>query len=477
MLGEAGIAHLVHAPRSATRTAVVVEGADRAAVARLLSRRGDLRLAKVADGPVGPLIDPDSPSAAALLREAQVLGVVGPAEFVPDHVVERLKYAVEIEFWSRDSAGHLRPHRVAGAQSILDDLVPDRSVGLSSLGRFHDPTDPDQARDLFPTRSELLTPPITACDLPIDAVYTWVDGRDPAWVARRDAHHDPAGTRHPEAASAARYLSRDELRYSIRSILAYAPWVRRIHVLTDSQRPAWLPQDTDRVRVVDHREVFAHPQVLPVFNSHAIESQLHRVPDLVNHFLYFNDDVLLGSPVQPEDFVSAVGHSAIHLSKLGVPVTRFPDLENPIWAAYRNVRRLIEQDFGRVPTSVTWHVPHSLRVDVLEEMAQRYAEPWRRTEASRFRDDGDLSPTSNFYQYFAWFTGRAFLGQLTYSYLNLAAAGVRQRLDRLAAMRAHQVLCLNDSDAQAEEESALDAAVGGFLRAYLPLPGPHESPA
>lgn len=56
---------------------------------------------------------------------------------------------------------------------------------------------------------------------PIDVVYTWVDGNDPAWQHRRAAFGH-AGY-HTESANAARYISRDELRYSLRALEQNAP--------------------------------------------------------------------------------------------------------------------------------------------------------------------------------------------------------------------------------------------------------------
>ena len=52
---------------------------------------------------------------------------------------------------------------------------------------------------------------------PIDAVYTWVDGSDPAWQEKKRATLEALGedaVRLDETAtSEVRYRSRDELRY------------------------------------------------------------------------------------------------------------------------------------------------------------------------------------------------------------------------------------------------------------------------
>src|SRR5699024_8077629 len=122
---------------------------------------------------------------------------------------------------------------------------------------------------------------------PIDAVYTWVDGSDPQWLQRKadntgDSDLEPV----VRAANDARYASRDELKYSLRSLEMYANWIRHIYIVTDQQIPPWLDLSHPKITIVDHKEIFADTSVLPVFNSRAIESQLHNIPGLSEHYLY-----------------------------------------------------------------------------------------------------------------------------------------------------------------------------------------------
>src|SRR5690606_22555529 len=73
---------------------------------------------------------------------------------------------------------------------------------------------------------------------PIDVVYTWVDGNDRAWNEKRLARAAEQGINlHRVANSQARYINRDELCYSLRSLYYYAPWIRNIYLVTDDQVP------------------------------------------------------------------------------------------------------------------------------------------------------------------------------------------------------------------------------------------------
>ena len=131
-----------------------------------------------------------------------------------------------------------------------------------------------------------------------DVVYTWVDGNDPAWKSLFRAYCDSRDqSESQEGLGATRFQQHDELRYSLRSIEAYAPWVSRIYLVTNGQVPNWLDTHNDRLVLVNHDEIFTNKSDLPTCNSYAIEFNLHRIRGLSDRFVYFNDDMFLGRTV------------------------------------------------------------------------------------------------------------------------------------------------------------------------------------
>lgn len=138
----------------------------------------------------------------------------------------------------------------------------------------------------------------------IDAVITWVDGNDPAHRDKLNRYLDSLGIARPESAAPTRFNQCGELAYCIRSIRRFAPWIKTIYVVTDNQRPALFDDLADgEVKLIDHRDIFkGFEHCLPTFNSVSIESVLHRIPNLANRFIYFNDDCFLVRPVRVEDF-------------------------------------------------------------------------------------------------------------------------------------------------------------------------------
>ena len=147
--------------------------------------------------------------------------------------------------------------------------------------------------ELERTRKCLPTP------FPIDVVYTWVNGSDPDFInqlKKQDKSHSNTA----EDTSESRFQDFNQLLYSLRSIEQYAPWIRRVYIVTNGQIPNWI--NLTSVTMVNHKSIFTEPSHLPNFNSLAIETHLHEIPGLSENFIYFNDDLSLMSPTCPEDF-------------------------------------------------------------------------------------------------------------------------------------------------------------------------------
>ena len=145
----------------------------------------------------------------------------------------------------------------------------------------------------------------------IDLVYLWVDGSDPEWQARRSAFTGK-GLDNTEANCKGRYSDNGELRYNLRAVEKYAPWIRRIFIVTDDQTPDWLDTSNPRVVMVRQRDIL--PEISqPCFNSSLIEHFLYKIPELSEHFLYANDDTFINKPVTPEMFFAPDGLPIVRL--------------------------------------------------------------------------------------------------------------------------------------------------------------------
>lgn len=310
---------------------------------------------------------------------------------------------------------------------------------------------------------------------PIDVVYTWVDGDDPQWLARKS---EATGVETPDihrtADSLSRYASRDELRYSLRSLELYAPWVRHIYVVTDRQRPVWLVDDHPRLSIVDHTEIFADPTVLPVYNSHAIESQLHHISGLSDRYLYMNDDVFFGRAVRPELFFSANGVSHFFLSKALLDVSPRSSRDLPVLSAAKRNAELIAETFGAAVTQKFKHTPHPQSRLVLREMEDRFPELFAEVASSRLRHPDDYSIPSSLQHYYSYAIGKAVPGPIRYDYIGISAEESELALDRLLRERDRDVFCLNDTDADEAGHQRAERLSEWFLERYFPVPSTFE---
>lgn len=131
----------------------------------------------------------------------------------------------------------------------------------------------------------------------IDFVIPWVDGADPVWQAKKQKFQPTAqadvGTN--------RYRDWETLKYWFRSVEQFAPWVHKIYFITDGQVPAWLNRKHEKLVIVNHEDYIPH-KYLPTFSSNPIELNMHRISDLSEYFVYFNDDAFLLRPVKPSLF-------------------------------------------------------------------------------------------------------------------------------------------------------------------------------
>ena len=143
--------------------------------------------------------------------------------------------------------------------------------------------------------------------LPIDAVILWVNGNDKKHqdkILKFVKDKNLVKTK----AFRTRYDQVNEIKYTIDSLLKFAPFIRKIHLITDNQIPNFLTEKINnnsynKVFIVDHKKVFdGYQKYLPTFNCRSIETCIYRIPNLSEHFIYLNDDFFLINHTKAEDF-------------------------------------------------------------------------------------------------------------------------------------------------------------------------------
>jgi hypothetical protein len=257
----------------------------------------------------------------------------------------------------------------------------------------------------------------------------------------------------------------------------YAPFVRNVYLVTAGHYPRWLKRDHENIRVITHETIFPDPDDLPTFNSHAIECCLHRIPELSENFIYFNDDVFLHRETSPSTFFTRMGLIKTRFSTTAfVPDTR-PDLTSTPtdWSSY-SAAELIGRDYGIRFDRKLQHTPMAMKRSVLYEIEERYADLIEKTRAARFRSPEDLAVTGSLAHYYGICTGRAVDWEYVpgeYIYVDTGRADFEARLADMVESDATFV-CLN---ATRHAEIPLDKQcriLTDYLKDRYPVPSPYE---
>ncbi|WP_167043716.1 stealth family protein [Salinibacterium sp. ZJ454] len=381
--------------------------------------------------------------------------------------IGRLRYgsstAVQLELWKFGEDEIIAPL----PNALMRERLP-RAEAVTDEVHRHGQTWPT-LRGMFDQHASDIT-------FDIDLVFSWVDGSSEDFQrarARRMASYVVGDGDDSEA----RFRQIDELKYALRSVYMYAPWIRRIFIATDSPVPSWLARHP-RVTVVRSEEFFQNPDALPTHNSHAVESQLQHIPGLAEHFLYSNDDMFFGRPVRPEMFFSPGG-----ITKFIEATTRIGLGEShPSRSGFENAarvnRRLLHERFGRITTRHLEHAATPLRKSVLLEMEREFRQDFARTTASPFRSATDVSVTNSFYHYYALMTGRAVVQQQAKTlYVETTLKRAQGQMERLLKRRSYDFFCLNDGSKPEINAEDRTASVRTFLDRYFPIAAPWENGA
>lgn len=377
---------------------------------------------------------------------------------------------VELDFWSTPENsyrgdGYTEAPRPNAVVTSMRKETLDRILGVDGRPRQLTLESGEGAPNLYQR------------DFPIDLVYTWVDDKDPAWRAVKDSYSpvvikaiEHEGRGHLDE----RFRNRDELKYSLRSIEMFAPFVRKIFLVTMDQVPDWLDTSNPKIEVISHRDIYSDPSALPTFNSSSIETQLHHIEGLAEHFIYFNDDVFLGRPCNWDDFFLANGSPKFFPATHSIAASVIDDKSEEYLVADKNAIELFRREFGFVVHRVMAHVPHAVRRSVLYELEEKFGPELDACQRSRFRSSDDLRPIAFMAHHYGFATGRAIPARMAQRYLALWKPTVDVQLRNVRARRHHKTFCINDVGVSPEREREVDQLVGDFLSDYFPLSSSFE---
>lgn len=313
----------------------------------------------------------------------------------------------------------------------------------------------------------------------VDLVLLWVDGAVPGWQERRRADFDRWIARNPEELalfgnSSGRYRDNGELRYNLRAVEKFLTHVRHIFLVTDQQRPSWLV-DSDRLTIVDHSEIVTEAPG-SIYDSGNIESYLHRIAGLAERFIYLNDDVFFGAPLDVRTWFEPtmtvyVESGATVLSErpqpgLPVPVNAAALTNEWMTANYREYRHM---------NATFSHSPRPMRKSVMFEIEREAASLFSQVRSTAFRSWRFPSLLTDFVPRWMVHHGFAQLEVFDSVYVSTGSPEAPQELANvIETFGSMPFFCLNDTCDEAEPDDERLVRVRETLERILPLPSSLE---
>ena len=317
----------------------------------------------------------------------------------------------------------------------------------------------------------------------IDFVITWVDGKDSDWQQKRSSYLGGTCIDNREV----RYRDWDNLHYWFRGIEKYADWVNKIYFVTCGQVPAWLNLQHDKIVIVTH-DSFMEKKYLPVFNSAAIEVNLHKIKGLSENFVYFNDDTFIISSVRETDFFIHDKPVAMGVENV-IPLKVDKDLivnnimrnhamiinnhfskKNFIkknwckWFSLRNgkdvIRNLLLIFWKDFCGFKTFHLPTPFLKSTFLKVAQLEAEILDRTSTHRFRNGNDVSQW--LFQNWQIASGNYVLPKRKCGHYFAAGADDVTCICNAICKQKYRVVCINDEVYSDNFEEIRDMINGAF---------------
>jgi len=248
----------------------------------------------------------------------------------------------------------------------------------------------------------------------MDFVITWVDMNDPKWQKEFASYSGKIDNSKNEV-SEARFRDYGLLKYWFRGIEKFTPWVRKIHFVTCGQKPDFLNENHPKIALVNHSD-YIPAQFLPTFNSNVLEFFLHKIPDLTEEFVYFNDDFFMINHLSEDRFFTGGLPNDIavfrynsgfsqwakmlkhnihiinsHFNKREV-MQKFGDKwYNPVYGSKARLNYWLKH----YPKFVTLRTPHNAQ----PFLKSTFVDVWKNAESElleaathRFRQSNDLTP-------------------------------------------------------------------------------------
>lgn len=305
----------------------------------------------------------------------------------------------------------------------------------------------------------------------IDLVYLWCDGNDANFAQQKRERMQQYGAE-AQKNQDCRYVQIDELKFSLRSVNEYMPWIHHIFIVTNNQVPKWFRQH-EKITIVDHSEILPET-ARPCFNSQALECCIHKIPNLAEHFIYANDDMFVGRKISPSFFFAQSQRPIIRFIRTG-------ECKGLYYDTIRAAHDTIEQTFG---VSYKQYEPHhnmdAYTKTMLTECETEFPELFHHTIHQPFRNESCMQRI--LFHLYALAKNQAIMKDVSRTFYQRVMKKLHiARVDSMSLPNSqalelfkpcHPALfCINDGESSTDEDRARALR---FLEARFPRKSPYE---
>lgn len=300
----------------------------------------------------------------------------------------------------------------------------------------------------------------------IDFVILWVDGNDPEWQKEKSKYDNNV---QEEASSKIRFRDWKTLKYWFRGVERYTPWVNKVYLITNGQKPEWINESCEKLKIVNHKD-FMPSDALPTFNSNAIEIGLNSIKELSENFVCFNDDMFIVNHMNEEDFFQdglpcdSFVFNAVSIKKSGNMVEHIILNDLEILSKYFDKKSIVKENRKKIYNFKygkklmksfllsPWkyftgienpHIPLSIKKSTMNKLWEIERDELIKTQYQRFRSKEDYSIW--IYRYWQLFSGE-FIPSKTNKNRFYDLQNNNQEFFNEINNGKYNMVCINDSD-------------------------------
>jgi hypothetical protein len=330
----------------------------------------------------------------------------------------------------------------------------------------------------------------------IDFVIPWVDGNDLTWQKDLLAHQKIDGDK-----KISRFRDWDNLKYLFRAFEEFTPWVNKIYFITYGHVPKWLNLKNEKLVIVKHED-YMDKNNLPIFNSHPIEINMHRIKGLSEQFVYFNDDTFILKKLNKEVFFK--NNLPVNVALLGIMKHNYKEHPNSNnlkiinkhtmlkkhTIIFSNLHKWFYLKYGfkilrtlllLFPLKFTgfksYHQPQPYLKKTFIEVWKKEEDLLNKVSKTKFRTNSDIN--QYLFRYWQFITGKFYPDSVKNAYKKRKFKNIRIKNDAIVTAKniqskKYQMYCVNDAIINDTDFTYCKDIINQSLHKVLPIKSSFE---